>query len=381
MRATHPAVRRASRGLSLIEALTALLVLSLGLLAVARLQPQLRGHADLARQRSEATRLAQQEIERLRAFATTNAVPGVPSFADIVDAERSVGADDGGSTTSYRIVRRVDTASTANARAVDVAVEWRDRAGETQSVRLASVIARIDPALSGALTLEPRGSAIAAPAARSIQIPLAAKDLGDGRSALKPTAASTEAWVFDNRSGALTQRCTGIAAAKATRDLATSDLSACTSVTGMMLSGEVHFSLAALPVAAAANDAPQPLAITLVLDGGTPAIAPWCDSEIVESAGQRYVAYRCVIVPPVGLRRWSGRTSVLPSGWAIGMTADERRVCRYAVDQDGSGAIDTNAEHPAIYQNVDRTLARQNFLVVRGDQACPALTEAHQPAP
>jgi len=71
----------------------------------------------------------------------------------------------------------------------------------------------------------------------------------------------------------------------------------------------------------------------------------------------------------------------VPSGWAIGTAAEERRVCRYAVDQDASGAIDTNAEHPAIYQNVDRTLARQNFIVVRGDQPCPALTEAHQPAP
>lgn len=368
--------RRHTRGLTLIEALIALLVLSFGLLVIARWQPQLRQHTDVARQRSEAVRLAQQEMERIRLTQ------------DVSDGERPVDADAAASNTAYRVVRHVDTALVANAAAVDVTVTWNDRAGTPQDLRLSSVVARLDPALSGARVIAPQGTGIAGAAARSIQIPLAAHDLGDGRSVLKPTTAATEAWVFDNRSGALTQRCTGIASTTATRDLAAPDLSSCTSAVGMVVSGEVHVSAALPPAADAANDALLPLDVELVLQGAAP-VAPWCAAEPVQTATERFVSYRCVVVPPVGLRTWSGRTSIVPSGWTLGASASDWRVCRYARDTDASGAVDSNAEHPAIYQNVDRALHAQNFLLVHGNASCPSpadgrtearlTTEPHQP--
>ena len=49
-------------------------------------------------------------------------------------------------------------------------------------------------------------------------------------------------------------------------------------------------------------------------------------------------------------------------------------MCRYSADQDGSGAVDVNVEHPAAYTGVGAALANQNFLVVRGNEACPAGT-------
>lgn len=369
------AARASARGLTLVEALVAVLVLSLGLLAVARLQPQWREHAELARQRSEAVRLAQQDMERVR------------DAIDVADAERNIDPDAAGSTTAYRLVRHVDASALPHAAAVQVSVDWSSRGGAAHSVALDSVVARLDPALSGAVTLAPRGTAIAGPAARSIQIPLAAKDLGDGRSVLKPASEATEAWVFDNRSGALTQRC-GVAATVAPQEVTSADLSACTSVVGMTVGGEVHFSAALPPSPGAANDTPLPLSVALELDG-TPAVAPWCTAEAVASATQRYVSYRCVVIPPIGVRSWSGRTTIVPSGWNIGTAAADWRVCRYTRDLDASGAVDANAEHPAIYQNVDRALHRQNFLVVRGNAPCPSpadgrtearlSTEPHQP--
>ena len=57
------------RGASLIEALLAFLALSLGMLALARVQTGLRAGADIARERSVAVRLAQVDTERSRAFA------------------------------------------------------------------------------------------------------------------------------------------------------------------------------------------------------------------------------------------------------------------------------------------------------------------------
>ncbi len=397
------------RGLTLIEALVALLVLSLGMLAVARLQPQLRQHAELARQRSEALRLAQEDIERLRGFAAVASSAGVRSYDAIATAQRIVEADaDPASNTRYHLARDIDAAAMPNAKHVTVTVDWLDRGGALQQVRLATVIAAADPALAGSLALAPRGVAVRGSLARSVHIPLSAKDLGDGRSAFKPVQGGGEALVLDNRTGAVTARCLGISAAVATRDLAASDLSACTSVSGMLLSGEIRFSGATPPEPAAANDTPLPLTVALALDGGTPPVAPWCNAEPMKTVsfvragslridavplaatpaslgltdwtdrGERFVAYHCVIVPAVGIARWSGRTTLVPSGWAIGTGPAEWRVCRFSNDLDRSGAIDSNLEHPAIYQNVSSALARQNFLVVRGNETCPA-TVQHQP--
>ena len=131
------------------------------------------------------------------------------------------------------------------------------------------------------------------------------------------------------------------------------------------------------------------LSIALALTGGTYATAPECSSEAVQTeAGDRYVAYHCVVAP-LASGRWSGRSTVVPSGWALGTGADARQVCRYATDLDGSGAIDSNEEHPATYSAVDHSLANQNFLVIAGNQTCPAgaasdafvshATAAHQP--
>ena len=83
------------------------------------------------------------------------------------------------------------------------------------------------------------------------------------------------------------------------------------------------------------------------------------------------MAYHCVVTPlPSG--SWSGRTTLVPSGWTLGTAATDWRVCRYSADLDRSGAVDTNLEHPGDYSAVDAALANQNFLVVKGSEACPA---------
>ena len=56
------------RGISLIEALLALAVMALGMMGLVGVQSTLRNTSDVAKQRSEAVRIAQVEIERWRAF-------------------------------------------------------------------------------------------------------------------------------------------------------------------------------------------------------------------------------------------------------------------------------------------------------------------------
>ena len=364
---------RRQHGISLIEALIALLVLSLGMLTVSQLQGHLRLGSDIARQRTEAVRLGQEDIEALRAYSSLAASGAARSWAGITSASRYVDASTGYAThTRYSVVREIVDSNALSAKTAAVTVHWNDRDGEAQKIVLITVIAANDPAHGGVLALPPSGVHAKGVSSRSSRVPLLAKDLGDGRSVMKPTSTGTTALIFDNTSGTVTARCTGINPVTTTRELALADLTACDAITAQLLSGTVRFSQAAPPDAARGNDAPLALTIALTLTGGTYATAPECSSEAVQTeAGDRYVAYHCVVAP-LASGRWSGRSTVVPNGWALGTGADARQVCRYATDLDGSGAIDSNEEHPATYSAVDHSLANQNFLVIAGNQTCPA---------
>ncbi|HWH80780.1 MAG TPA: hypothetical protein VNU71_00940 [Burkholderiaceae bacterium] len=364
--------RRAQRGTTLIEALAAFVVLTLGMLALARTQPALRQHAELARQRSEAVRLAQAEIESLRAFASLGAAPGQPSFDAIANDTRVVDASGQAAVQgAYTLTRAIDAGAIANAKQALVTVAWTDRAGAAQQVALAAIVAANPPALGGALGLARPAGAAPGAFGRSARIPVAAKDLGDGRSVFKPRGDGTLAFVFDNRSAAITARCDAVDPATPTAALTLANLGACNTSAGLLLSGTVRFTAAQPPDAAHANDAPLAFAIALTLTGATYPAAPVCGVDLAAwtSAGDRYATYHCVVYPASG--PWSGRANLAPSGWTIGSAATDRRVCRYAADLDASGAIDANLEHPADYANVGAALTNQNFVVVAGSAACP----------
>ena len=132
----------AQRGTSLLEALIAFLVLSLGMVSIARVQGHLRLDADVARQRTEAVRLAQQDMETLRSERT---------FSAIANASRSANTG-----TAYAIERRIEATGMPHAKAASITVRWVDRSGVAQQVALHSVIAGTDPRLSGALALAAR---------------------------------------------------------------------------------------------------------------------------------------------------------------------------------------------------------------------------------
>jgi len=393
----HPArlrqrPRHRQRGATLLEALVAFLVLSLGMLSMARLQNQLRQHADVARQRSEAVRLAQEDLESLRAFSTiaAGAAAGGTAFDDIASGTRGVSAlNQQTLNTRYELRRDVNAGESARLKAATVTVAWADRTGDVQQVVIDSVIAGQSPALSAALSLRGAGEPLAGAYGRSAQIPRTALDLGDGRSAFKPRLAGNTAWVFDNRSGRVIATCSGVGEGTAQRDLA-SRLTSCTATRGLLLSGTVQF---------AAPDAVQALDVALALDDR--AATPDCRAEAQKTVsyttpqgtrreavpagaqpasvgaiawtegGERFIAYHCLVAVAGSASKWSGRSSVVPAGWTLGSTAAQRKVCRFSADQDASGRIDRNAEHPDHYADVDTALPEQNFIVVRGDAACP----------
>ena len=400
----HAGGMKRQRGATLVESLVAFVVLAAGTVAVGQLQKVLRHDADLARERSEAVRLGEEHIEQMRAFSGIAAASGVRAYASIGNAETVVDAASGyAGHASYRIVRRIDETAFAGAKAAEVRVHWNDRAGTAREVVFASFIARNDPVYAGAMALGAGAvpGAVRGRSGRAAAIPVQAKDLGDGRSVWKPAAAGSLAVVFDNGSGDIVARCSGIAGTTATRDLVAADLAGCSALRALSLGGTIRFSSATPPSPADARDVPPDVVVALNLAGGTYAAAPECATEArktvrytvagslrIESvaidaipaslgltswndAGDRFVAWHCLVTPRAD-GRWSGRAELVGSGWVIGTGSGERRVCRYSSDGDGSGAIDANIEHPRDYLDVAQALPMQNFLVVRGSESCPA---------
>lgn len=399
---------RHQRGITLIDALLAFLVLAAGVLSVAKLQLHLQSHADLSRQRSEAMRIAQEDIESLRAFASLQAdaaASGAASYGRIETVTTSVDRLNGAAlNTVFQLTRRIDDSSASRLKSATVSVAWSGRDGGLQQAVLNSAIAGENPALSGALTVAPSLLASGGGYARSPRIPATAKHLGDGRSVLKPGIAGTVAYVFDPLSAQVTHRCTDVASTRTTAQLDASDLTHCSELRGLWLSGTVRFSHTSPPAPQAANDLPLDMTVSVTLTGAADAASPVCSAEALKTVqyrladglhresvpllampasvgvaewtelGERHVAYQCVVPVRGAAGRWSGRSQLVPLGWAIGTTAGTHQVCRYASDLDRSGAIDRNEEHPATYSAVDRTLQQQNFLVIRGDQTCPGST-------
>lgn len=388
------------RGATLVEALVAFVVLLLTVVAVVRVHGQFRLGSDIARQRSEAVRLGQEDLEGLRAFSVIAASAGARSWAEIASASTTIdGAAGYVTNTAYRLAREIRVEPAGAAKDASVTIEWTDRAGAAQRVVLDSIVAAQDPVYAGALGAVP-ATVVRGAYGRSAFVPPMAKNLGGGRSAFKPLAAGSVAIVVDNATGAVVARCASVSTALATRDLTSGDLAGCDSGAGMLLSGIVRFSLAAPPDPADARDVPPIVDIALATSGGVYPQPPTCASEASKTVtyvsagiarteavpiaatpstlglatwtdtGDRHVAYHCIVYP-LASGRWSGRATLVATGWSIGTGAADRRVCRYAADTDGSGAVDTNVEHPATYVGVTGPLANQNFLVVAGAQACP----------
>ena len=380
------------RGVSLLEVLFSLLVLSLGTVGMGQLHRQLQAHADTARQRSEAVRLAHDEIEASRSLGSISPKSGSRTITDIAGQRFN---------TVFHLSREVDEAN-ALLPSTTVAITWEGREGTTQQAVLVSAVSTQDPVLSGALTLVPSLRGALAGSASANALPPSAAHVDERRSAFKPTASATIAFVVDNDTAQVVEQCTGVPAEVASEDLRAEHLKQCVEFKALLLSGTVRFSNAEPPDPVAANDTPLELALSVGLPGMLAPASPWCSTEAQKTviyrladgvhreavaldataasrgvatwqdSGERCVAYRCVVVAAGDPPRWSGQSVLVPVGWTIGAAATQRRVCRYVNDIDGSGAIVRNDEHPSVYRNVDQPLQQQNFLVVRGDLDCPA---------
>ncbi len=284
MRTNH----RFSRGVSMVEAMVALAVMAFGMLTVVGVQSTLRLNADVAKQRSEATRLAQEKLDEWRTFTVIDTVPpaGQTAWNAIANDVSTVN----GSNATYEVRREVVATADPPTKVVRVTVSWSDRAAadandKNQRVMLSSSIAAAAPALSGTLAVRP-GIASVAPVRRPFKrhptIPVLARDLGNGQSAFVPPFRPWVVIVFNNVTGVVTGVC-DLNYDTSNDTITNNEVEQCSNTTeGQLLSGFVRFQRQDGPgdlTAADVEDPPGPalnLRMLISLTSLDHSLAPFC---------------------------------------------------------------------------------------------------------
>lgn len=348
--------KKPAHGFALIEALVTLMVVSFGMLAIAGFQTTLSLNADVAKQRTEATRLAQQKMEELRTFNNL-ATYGNSMVSSTTGTQQTI-------TTNATFTRTwgITSAGTPDTgRTVAVTVAWTDRAGNAQEVKLLSHVSASDPLLTGSLWFPlPDGTILRRPKNRSIDIPIPATSIdGTGKSYIRWDGTSGGFLVFSDTSGDIVQKCT-------TKPTAV-NLDTCTEFKGYLLTGYINGSMVA-------NVTQIDFSNTQYISG-----APECSVAAAYDQNTNppavitgYKYYVCLIQPTdhdtnaATARVWSGRTD-------LAGTMTKTKVCRYSTDANTTA----NDNHPAAYSLVDKSLDNQNFYITTNTGNCDTGSVQH----
>lgn len=367
-------------GVSLVEALVALAVMAFGMLGLVGMLATMRSNGDLSKQRSEAVRIGQEQIERMRTYAAMTQFTAIGSQSDVAVTSLDV-TNATYSWTSTITDAPTTLANTPPIKDVVLDVQWQDRAGIDQRVELTTKIVGVAPIISAAMSTSAAGKPVWRPSKRSPVIPQQAVDQGNGTSRFTPPGLSA-GWVFSNDTGVIVKVC----------DVT---FTVCTNTNLLLMSGYVRFAYSAAPPTSADSENPvndTALTVGVAVDETYPSTTTVvCASGVFGS----YVSYFCALpISTASPYVWSGRSYLggtdLPlASSATDPAVDRYRVCRYT-PQHATG----NDAHPATYTSVASGLINQNFLVIRAGNgtsayACPGddtstpdidgTTVAHQP--
>jgi len=347
------------QGFTVIEALVALLVVSLGMLGIVGFQLTLSLNSDVAKQRTEATRLAQEKIEQLRYFNSLTLYA-----SSLASGSENISATTAGSNTSFTRTWNVSTISGASTpetgRNILVTVTWTDRANNTQTVQLLSAISATDPSTNGSLFSRcPKAPFCAAPriAAWTFRFP---PHPSRKRKSYIPWAGTSGGYlVFSDTSGDIVQKCTN------TPTLA--NLSTCATFNGYLLSGYISGT------APKGNNPSIVKNVTQITFSQTQYISGAPECSVGQAYDQSttpptaltnplYYYYVCLITPtdhdnnsatpPV----WTGRTDL---AGANSTSLNGTYTCRFST----SATPTSNDGHPDLYSLVDHSLDNQNFYI------------------
>lgn len=359
--------RASQAGVSLIEALVALVVMAIGAVAVVGMQATLRLNGDIAKQRAEAVRIGQQLIEDWRGFTAFAATAGAIDWQDIADTTTDIVGSNATFTRTATVVAFGAADDNPLSKTIEVVVSWTDRTNAAQSITLQTAIAGVSPELGGSLSIPADRSLLKNPLGRQPGIPVGAIDQGDGTSIFSPPGGSGATWHFNNTTGLIDKVCPPSPAT-------------CGTETAAFLTGFVRFETGLAQPTPAQTENPTGLAVTLqvYVDQAYP-----IDQDVAcyHAYGSTYIEYFCAVpLNIIDQARWSGRSllSGLPLATSPSdVSASAYRVCRYTTGADNSETVPDdlgNEDHPLDYVLVDAPLTNQNFLVIRAGSGTAAFT-------
>lgn len=341
---------KAQRGFTLIEAMVALVIVGFGMLVVVGMQMMLNRNAEVARERSEATRLAEEKLEDLRSFTTIATTAGQLAWNDLVSGSDAPAT---GYNISYTRSWTLGGSAADSKRDAQVLVSWTDRGGNADSVQVNTVISKTDPADSGALGFPlPANTTLKQPKNRNLNIPIQAIDLGGGSSAYN---LATFTIIFNNASGYVVKRCNS--AVNTAADLATAG---CTDYPAYIVAGYV-------------SGTPSPVT-GLNLVGITPYLSRGSRDCVIGDAKDQntgapipnYKYYLCVIQVANSGDAWSGTVKL------TGMsTGTDYLVCRF--QYAAVAGVSANARNVQPYAGVTESLDQQNYYVTTA-HSCPTVS-------
>ncbi len=374
------------RGFTLIEALIALLVIAFGVMALAGMQVSLSRNADVSKQRTEAMRLAQERVERLRSFVGITA--GAINWNNLPVAAETVSNN---TNTTFKTSVALGGTITDTLRQASATVRWLDRAGSTvadaatgtavdaggfvfnNEVVISSILAKVDPEKIGLLSNPlPLNAPLKRPKNRNINIPIPAISLGQGQSATQFDA--NYAVVYSDVTANVVQICNpNLVNATASQINALIGTASCTSITGYIVAGYVESTPTTGP-----SSGQVPVAVSNALGLNHSAIARngvlagqniRCRfGDAIDQNSNAVIAnfksYLCV-VPLSTPFNWGGtiRLGGVP-------TTANYIVCRYQYTQTD---LSSNEKNIQPYVGVNLSIDEQNYLITRSTAGnCPA---------
>jgi Tfp pilus assembly protein PilV len=382
--------KRRQVGFTIIEALISLVIMGFGILSLAGMQTSLSRNTDVAKQRSEAVRLAQEKIEIFRSYTGIDATvvdQGITSTTALNWNVLDGGTDTITTNAAYTRTWTLGGVSDDPMRGLTVGVAWTDRAGEAQTVSLSTVLSKTDPADSGFLGFPlPLNTNLKRPKNRNLDIPLPAIDLGNGESAVK-FGTLGQYVLFGNISGDVVKICTPTlndtpTDAEITAALTSADTSInnCTQITGYIVAGYVARDSSVSNTDWNAIESGLGIDtsdITRNAEGNT-GITCQFGNAVNQSTGAiiaNYKYYLCVVPlaapnsPPStnGPYNWSGTIHIAgPSAWHT--SGNKYYVCRYQYAATNS-LTDVNQQNVQPYVEVNKSIDQQNYLVATTSNA------------
>ena len=132
-------------GNTLLDALLAILIFTGALFALIEFQTSLMRDRGVVNQEATALNLAEDKMQYFRSYTVLVTTSGSFAYADIVNGNSSSIINN----TTYNMVWTITDLTNPTRKNVQIQVTWTDSVGASHTVTINSIIASIDPVLTG----------------------------------------------------------------------------------------------------------------------------------------------------------------------------------------------------------------------------------------